>query len=136
MMVAIGHASWIRRSGERESKPGRSRPARWVVGIGLETKEGDSGAPDGDGLQRREGLVSGDGNVLGGATGGEVSVQGAKPCLVPPRPKAGGGRSLDGEDHGDKFTVYSSAAGAMLVVLGGFPTLEDKARNRYCLLTG
>ena len=91
----------------------------------METKEGDSGAPDGDGLQRREGLVSGDGNVLGGATGGEVSVQGAKPCLVPPRPKAGGGRSLDGEDHGDKFTVYSAATGAMLVVLVGLSTLEE-----------
>ena len=50
MMVAIGLASWIRRSGERESKLGRSRPARGVVRIGLETKEGDSGAPDGDGL--------------------------------------------------------------------------------------
>ena len=34
-------------------------------------------------------------------------------------------QSLDGEDHGDKFTVYSTAAGAMFVVLGGFPTLEE-----------
>ena len=91
----------------------------------METKEGDSGAPDGDGLQRREGLVSGDGNVLGGAPGGEVPVQGAKPCFVPPHPKAGSGRSLDGEDHGDKFAVYSTTARAVLVVLGGFSTLEE-----------
>ena len=57
---------------------GRSGSASRMVGVGLETKKGDRGAPDGDGLQRREGLMSGDGDVLGGAAGGEVTVQGAE----------------------------------------------------------
>ena len=57
----------------------RSGSASRMVGVGLETKKGDCGAPNGDGLQRRESLVSGDGNVLGGATGGDVTVQGAEP---------------------------------------------------------
>ena len=70
---------------------GRSGSASRMVGVGLETKKGDCGAPDGDGLQCREGLMPGDGDVLGGATDGEVTVQGAEPSLVPPRPKAGRG---------------------------------------------
>ena len=85
---------------------GRSGSASRMIGVGLETKKGDCGAPNGDGLQRRESLVSGDGNVLGGTTGGDVTVQGAKPSLIPPRPKAGSGRPLNGEDHGDEFALY------------------------------
>ena len=42
---------------------GRSGSASRMVGVGLETKKGDRGAPNGDGLQRRESLVSGDGNT-------------------------------------------------------------------------
>ena len=96
-----------------------------MVGVGLETKKGDCGAPNGDGLQRREGLVPGDGNVLRGATGGDVAVQGAEPSLIPPRPKAGSGRPLNGEDHGDEFALYPTAAGTVFVVLVDLPTLEE-----------
>ena len=104
---------------------GRSGSASRMVGVGLETKKGDCGAPNGDGLQRRESLVSGDGNVLGGATGGDVTVQGAEPSLIPPRPKAGRGRSLYGEDHWDELALYPAAAGAVFVVLVDLPTLEE-----------
>ena len=91
--VSSGHTFHDMTSGDRFS--GWSGPACRMVGVGLETKKGDRGAPDGDGLQRRESLVSGDGNVLGGATGGDVTVQGAEPSLIPPRPKAGRGRPLN-----------------------------------------
>ena len=71
---------------------GRSGSASRMVGVSLETKKGDCGAPNGDGLQRRESLVSGDGNVLGGAPGGDVTVQGprrgAKPYPTTPKSRA------------------------------------------------
>ena len=104
---------------------GRSGSASRMVGVGLETKKGDCGAPNGDGLQRRESLVSGDRNVLGGATGGDVTVQGAEPSLIPPRPKAGRGRPLNGEDHGDEFALYPTATGTVFVVLVDLPTPEE-----------
>ena len=102
-----------------------SGSASRMVGVGLETKKGDRGAPNGDGLQRRESLVSGDGNVLGGATGGDVTVQGAEPSLIPPCPKAGRGRPLYGEDHWDELALYPAAAGAVFVVLVDLPTPEE-----------
>ena len=51
-------------------------------------------SPNVDGLQRGEGLMSGDGNVLGGASGGDVPVKGSEPRFVPPCPEAGPGYSF------------------------------------------
>ena len=103
----------------------RSRAPRGVIGVGLQPQDGDCGTSDGDGLQGRESLIAGDGDVLGGAAGGKASVGGADPYLVPPCPKRRGGRALNGEDDREEFSLDTPAPGAVFIVLILFPLGED-----------